>query len=219
MWRLMSSNSPAKLPRASGAQRTSTLLLEFAHSFPHERVRLRDLGALLGARSFGFFLLVLALPNAVPIGIPGTSAITGVPMTLIALQMMLGLPEPYLPAWLADRSLPRDVFRRLVLKTAPWLQRIERIMRPRWTGLTDRRGERVLGGICLLLGIVLCLPIPLGNLLPAVGVVLLALGVLERDGLLVGIGLTVGAAGVALASGVVWGMLEAAYYFIQQLTF
>lgn len=202
---------------ALAAPRTSGLLLDFARRFPHERVRLRDLLEVLGARSFGFLLLVFALPNAVPVGIPGTSAVTGLPMTLIALQMMLGRPQPYLPRWLGNRSLKREDFRRLVEKVAPWMQRLEGLMRPRWGLLTTVRGERILGGVSFVLGLVLCLPIPLGNLLPALGVTLLALGLMERDGVSVSAGLATGVVGLVLASGVAWGMAETSLYFLQRL--
>jgi hypothetical protein len=199
------------------APRTSALLLDFAHGFPGERVRLRDLADLLGARSFGFLLLLFALPNVLPFGIPGLSTITGVPLALVALQMMLGLPRPYLPDWLGDRSIRRDDFRRMVAKSVPWLRRVERLMKPRWTMLTNARSERILGGVCFMLAAVLCLPIPLGNLLPAIGVALLSLGILERDGALVGVGFVAGLGGVVLASGVAWGMARTATYFVQQM--
>lgn len=207
------SNNPAD----PSAPRTSALLLDFAERFPHERVRLRDMADALGARSFGFLLLLLALPNVVPIGVPGTSFVTGLPLVFIAVQMALGLPRPYLPNWIADRSLHRDDFRRVVNKCAPWLQRIERLLRPRWTLLANPRSERVLGGICLILALVLCLPIPLGNLLPAAAVALLALGALERDGVLVGVGCVAGVSGTVLASSVVWGMLKTAGYVVHHL--
>lgn len=109
------------------ASRTSSILLDLARRFPGERVRLQDPSQLLGNRSFGFLLFIFALPNTLPmIGIPGVSTLTGLPLVLIALQMMIGLPRPWLPKWLLSRSLHTNDFRRLVEKTAPWLHVIER---------------------------------------------------------------------------------------------
>jgi hypothetical protein len=195
--------------------RTSVILVEFAATFPQERIQLRDLGRLLGNRSFGFLLLIFALPSTLPI--PGMSTLTGIPMALLALQMMWGLPGPHLPHWLADRSLPRDQFRHLVEKSAPALRRLERVMRPRWPWLTGPAGERLLGAFCLVLAVVLALPIPLGNLLPALSVALIALGMIEKDGLLVAAGGTLGVVGLAVVWGVVWTMGQGVLLFMRHL--
>src|SRR5690606_38740160 len=157
----------------------------FAWEFPHERVRLRDLGVPLGNRSFGVLLLMFALPNTLPLGIPGLSTLTGVPLALVALQMIVGMRAPYLPRWLAERSIARERFRRLIVAVAPTLRRLERLMRPRWAVLTGLAGERALGGFCFVLAVVMALPIPFGNWPPSVSVALIALGLIEKDGLLV----------------------------------
>ncbi len=190
--------------------RTSQLLLVMARRFSGARIQLSEIGRSLGNRSFGLLLLVFALPNAQPIGFPGLSTITGIPLALIALQMVLGREQPYLPAWLGRRSLPGREFSQLVEKTTPWLARIERLLKPRLGWMTGKRGERVLGAFCLTLAAILMLPLPLGNLLPGISIVMLALGLMEKDGALILVGLTVGLAGIALASGVIWGAAEAA---------
>ena len=200
---------PATVPRTSG------LLLDFARGFTGERVRLRDLRQQLGTRSFGFLLLLFALPNAIPIVIPGLATLTGILLAFIALQMMLGLPTLYLPRWLDERSIARDDFRRLVTRSLPWLQRVERFLKPRYSRLTSGRSERMIGAVCLVLALVLALPVPFGNLLPGIGLALLALGVLERDGISVGLGAIVGLGGVLFASGTVWGMAKGAAYLVQ----
>lgn len=197
------------------ARRTSTILLEFARTFPGDRVRLADLDHLLADRAFGFLLLIFALPNTLPLGIPGLSTLTGIPLALVALQMVLGMRVPYLPRWLAERSLRRKDFRRLIERTAPWLQRLERFMKPRWRVFGVLTAERWTGAFCLLLAVVLALPIPFGNLLPAIGVALISLGLIEEDGALVGIGFVVGMVGMVLIWAVLWAMVQAALLFLR----
>jgi hypothetical protein len=199
-------------------RRTSEILLDFARRLTGERVKLSDLDQLLGERSFGFLLLLFALPNALPHGLPGISTLTGIPMGLIAFQMVIGLPRAYLPRWLGERSLHRDNFLRLVEKTAPFLEKMERVLKPRWLVLTGATGERLLGAFCLLLAVVLALPIPFGNLLPAIGVALIALGLIEKDGVLVSCGFAVGAVSLAVVWGVLWAMIEAAVLFFHHLS-
>ena len=134
--------------------RTSTLLLAFTIHHAHERVYLRDLSRLLGNRSFGFLLLLFALPNTLPIiSIPGVSTLTGIPLAIVAAQMMIGLPEPKLPTWVAGRSLHRDDFRQIIDTMAPWLRKLEHLTKPRWFGMTGLVSERWLGAFCLLLAL------------------------------------------------------------------
>ncbi|HSW51975.1 MAG TPA: exopolysaccharide biosynthesis protein [Sulfuricaulis sp.] len=201
--------------RRARAQRTSEILLDFARTFSGERVRLADLDRLLADRAFGFLLLVFALPNTPPLGIPGLSTLTGIPLALVAAQMVWGMRAPYLPRWLSERSLARKDFCRLVEKTVPWLQRLERLMKPRWHLFRTPTVVRWVGGYCLLLAIVLALPIPLGNLLPAIAVTLISLGLIEEDGLLVSAGLAVGLASLFVVWGVLWTMTQAALLFFQ----
>lgn len=144
-----------------------------------------------------------------PHGLPGISTITGIPLAVIAFQMLIGLPRAYLPRWLGQRSLHADNFRRLVEKSAPLLQKTERVLKPRWPALTSIAGERSVGAFCLLMALVLALPIPFGNLLPAIAVVLIALGLIEKDGLVVTLGFVVGALGLAVVWGLIWAMIEA----------
>ena len=183
----------------------SSLLMAFATNFSAERVRVRDITESLGQRSFGFILLIFALPNSLPIlGIPGVSTITGLPMLFVAVQMALGHNRVYLPHWIADSSLATSDFQKLIFKVVPWLQRIEKLMRPRIILLTQGSAERWLGGFCVLLAFLLVLPIPLGNLLPALGILFIALGLIERDGVCVLLGMSIGVAAWMLLSGLIW---------------
>jgi len=215
---MSSSADPAPSgPGGARARRTSDILLELAWSFPRERISLRDIAGLLGNRSFGFLLLVFTLPNTIPLGIPGISTVTGIPLALVALQMTVGMPRPYLPKWIGDRSIRRYDFRRLMQQTAPWLQRLERLMRPRWLAMSGVAGERAFGLVCLILAVVLALPIPFGNVPPAIGIALIALGLIEKDGVLLTVGAAVGVASLAFVWGVLWAMLQAAAAFFQHL--
>lgn len=210
-------DSQVHLPARRRPARTSEILLAFAREFPRARVQLRDLGEPLGNRSFGVLLLMLALPNTVPLGIPGLSTLTGIPLALVALQMIIGMPAPYLPRWLAERSIARDSFQRLIEAIAPWLRRLERFMRPRWLTLTGLAGERWLGAFCFLLALVMALPVPFANWLPSIGVALIALGLIEKDGALVSVGVVVGVLSLVLLWGVLWAMVQAAAIAFQHL--
>jgi len=196
----------------------SSLLLAFAANFTAERVRVRDIIESLGQRSFGFILLIFALPNSLPIlGIPGVSTITGMPMLFVAVQMALGHKRVYLPHWIADSSIATADFQKLITKVAPWLRRVEKLMRPRISFLTLGSAERWLGAFCVLLAFLLILPIPLGNLLPALGILFIALGLIESDGVCVLAGLAIGIAAWGFLSGLVWVAVQTLLTMFDQM--
>lgn len=190
--------------RAAAGPTLSQLLLGLALQPERERVSVRDLIDALGDRALGALMFLFAVPNALPMP-PGTSAVLGTPLVFLAAQLMFGR-RPWLPRLLSSRSMAQADFALLVQRITPWLQRGERMLRPRAGWLARPPMEYLIGAVCLLLAIVLVLPIPLGNVLPAVAISLLALAVVERDGLWV-----LGGLGVALLSaGVVWGVIYAA---------
>ena len=70
----------------------------------------------------------------------------------------------------------------------PRLIRLERVIRPRYWPFWRKQGDRIIGGLALVLAIVVTLPIPLGNWLPALATALLGLALSERDGVLLAVG-------------------------------
>ena len=75
---------------------------------------------------------------------------------------------------------------------------------------TGPSGKRLIGALGLLLAAIMFLPIPFGNALPGLALVLMAAGLLGRDGLAVVAGWVIGLAGVAVVSGFIWGAFHAA---------
>lgn len=204
-----SEHPPSATAQGHSSVSLSSLLLDFAENFSDERVRVRDITESLGQRSFGFILLIFALPNSLPIlGIPGVSTITGLPMLFVAAQMALGHQRVYLPRWIADSSLATTDFQALIRKVSPWLRRIEKLMKPRIVILTQSNAERWLGAFCVLLAFLLVLPIPLGNLLPALGILFIALGLIESDGVCVLAGIAIGITAWVFLSGLIWVAIQ-----------
>jgi hypothetical protein len=87
-----------------------------------------------------------------------------------------------MPRSIRERSISRELFSVLTAKLSPLLRRLEQFLRPRMSVLLHPVPERIVGGACLLLAIILFLPIPLGNIPPAFAISAFAVGILERDG-------------------------------------
>ena len=196
--------SPEAAP-AGEEERTSALLMRLARQIPGERVTMSELLEALGDRGFAIILLVLAAPNSLPIpSPPGLSTVFGIPLSFFAAQMMIGREIHWLPQRFLQRSIGRSDFRRLVAKIVPWLEKLERYCRPRGHALTGPTAERFLGAAYLLLSVVLALPIPGGNFPPGLAMTVMSLGLLEKDGRMVAIGLTLGLAAIAIVGAIVF---------------
>jgi hypothetical protein len=195
----------------SGGHALSTILWELSEDAQRERIAISDLLVALGDRATAALMFIFAFPNVLPTP-PGTSSILGAPLIFLAAQLMLGR-APWLPAFVANRSMARSEFSSLVKRIVPWLQRAESLLRPRLASLALPPMEHLVGLLSLLLAVLLVLPIPLGNVLPALAISLMALGVLERDGVWVLAGLAATAAAGSVVYGVLFAMVKASLYF------
>jgi hypothetical protein len=206
-------------PPRSGPDATrrplSRILTEIAEDPARARVSIRDLIDAMGDRAFGALLLVFALPNAIPAP-PGTSGVLGVPLVILTAQLMLR-QRPWLPDWILRRSMTRADFAGLVGRMLPWLAKAEKLLRPRLLPLTRPAAEHAIGALGLVLAIVLLLPIPLGNMLPAIAICIFALGILERDGVWIIAGAVTGAAALALVAGVLIALVKAVAFILSRV--
>jgi len=184
--------------------RTSGVLAAFRADLPAEQVSLGDLITALGDRSLGTVLLALALPTVAPVPL-GVSVLFNTPVLLFSLRLMLGRGDTVLPGWLLRRSVSARAAGTMLDAVLPRLRSIERLLQPRWPRLAAIDGERWFGGMVFLLALAAFVPLPLTGWLPGFALLLLALGLIERDGGAVGAGLGLGLAGVvffvAMASG------------------
>ena len=146
--------------------KTSDLLRHLLDGLEGDKVSVGWVVERLGSRSFGAIILLMALPNIIP-QIPGMSTIFGLLIMLPAMQLVLGLRQMWLPSYMANIKLPTSKVAAVVKLAIPWVQRFEKMIKPRLTVLTYPPMENIIGALVLLLGFILFLPIPGGNWLPA----------------------------------------------------
>lgn len=186
---------------------TRALLDGYAVGDPDEVLRLRDLLAGLDRRAFGMLLFIATLPAFIPIPIGG--AVSGPLVMLIGAQLLLGMHRPWLPNFLAKRGPHRRALANFDRRISPWLARLEKLIRPRMPLLLGHRAAVMLTGLLLvLLGLLLSLPIPLTNYLFGGLLLLFALALLERDGVLMLVAWIAGTIAIAVF-GVLSGNLAA----------
>ena len=176
---------------------------------PAEPLNVRAIADAVADRSLGAILTLFAIVNCIP-GPPGTSFILGLPVVIVAAQMLAGQRTIWLPRRIADVAIPRAGFGRALARILPWLAYIEKFLKPRAWPLSRLAGERLVGTVSLLLGIIIVLPIPMANGVTAFAVALLGLALSERDGIWLLAGLVVAMAAALLAGSVVIGAAWAA---------
>ncbi len=151
-----------------------------------------------GRGGLGEVIFFLTLPVLLPLP-PGASTILALPLLLTAPQMAIGRRHLWLPRWLKNRTLSRKAVARLIRTILPLLEKVEAMGRQRLDWITGRVGMRMTGVAATLIAVILVLPITLANLLPALALAVMALGLACRDGLM----LLAGYAVLALAVGIV----------------
>lgn len=161
---------------------TSKILRSLAAS-KDRAVEVRTVMAAMGSRAHGIALILFALPDTLPLPIPSLSAFLGFPMVLVAAHLVLAGEDSGLPERVMAAKIPTRMLHVLARYVAPVLEFLELVTRPRLTAIL--RYDRWFGLVCLYLAVVLLLPIPLLNFAPALFLVGLALGMVQRDGLLV----------------------------------
>jgi len=154
---------------------------------PDEVITLGEIMQAFGRRSFGAMLFVFSIPNLLPLP-PGSTTVLGAPIAVLAPQVAIGRRTPWLPKALNNRPIKASDLERLLGRMLPTLERIEKLSKPRLLFLFGPVGDRLIGLICTLLALVLILPIPLGNLLPAATIGVLSLALFQRDGLIAIVG-------------------------------
>ena len=161
-------------------------------------VTLREVIYTLQGRAYLLLVLLLALPFITPLPLPGLSTPFGLAILLIAARLSLG-QKPWLSMKLQRKELPAGFLRKLFAVAERVLRFLEKFLRPRLTFVTDTPLLAQLHAVLMLvaaLALLLPLPIPFTNSFPAWTILLLAAGLLERDGLFILAGYVVFAAGV-----------------------
>lgn len=161
----------------------SEVLERLITEFEHRPVTLREVIIVLQGRAYNLLMLLLALPFLLPIPLPGLSTALGLVIALIALRLTLG-QKPWLPERLLDRELPPRFFPTLLGGARRILRFLEVMLKPRQLWLTASPLLTQLHAfIIFIAAVVLLLPLPPGtNFPPAVCIVIMAGGLLERDG-------------------------------------
>ena len=194
----------------TGSPRTSQILQGLAAREGQERIPVADIVDALGERAYALLIVVLGLPNCLPMP-PPIPLICGILLAFVALQIMVGWPSPWLPRALLRRSIARVDLVRAVMRATPWLETLERLARPRFSVFDTALTFRVMGVVLFAFALALVFAAPIIGQIPlGIAVCLVGLGLVERDGYVVVGGLLAGVFGTSLSLGFLFAVIASA---------
>lgn len=153
---------------------------------PLEDVTLVEIMDIVGADSLILLTIFLSLVFLVPVSIPGVSTVFGSGILLIGITRLFAR-KLWLPNAIANRKLSAVKLREGFKRALVWFHRLEKISRPhRMPGLTSGRFMDLLNNLSFILAAVLLMApfgfIPFSNTLPALALIFLSVGMIQKDG-------------------------------------
>ena len=188
--------------------KTSQILRNLLENNSDRYFTVEKISAALGTSSFGASLLVFSIPEVLPIPVPGMSAIVAVPTAIISGQMVAGYKEIRLPKWLLKRSVPRKALAGAIRSILPLLERAEKATKPRGRWVTHPMVKRLIGVFIFLMAVLIALPVPGTNIPPAIAIFVTSLGMIERDGWMIALGVLIGLASIVLIGTITVGLVS-----------
>lgn len=198
---------PIDPPTSPVERETEAILLALGDAMepPDEAVTITALLDILSHRSHTLVLLVLAVLNMLP-GPPGYGGTLGWVIIAFSIAMIFGF-KVRLPRFLGDRKVPRKLLALLRQRLPQFANLVSRFTRARLQFLTGPHMDRPLGVLILIMALPMVVPIPFINAVPNVGMAIICISRLNRDGLGVILGTLVGLAGMVIAAAAIWGAL------------
>lgn len=167
--------------------RLSAELLELSEALKADKeIRIGDLLIRLEGRVYTLLLVLLSLPFCQPVALPGVSTPFGIVIALLGLRFALR-QKPWLPRRTLDWKVPTHVIPVILKACGKLLRALEKLLHPRLSFLFEFPLTQLIVGLTIFACgalLLLPLPVPFSNLLPALTVVLLAASTSERDGVM-----------------------------------
>ncbi len=163
---------------------------------------------LLGPTSHTMAILVLSVLNMIP-GPPGYGGTVAIAMMGVTLAMLLDWPLR-LDGWIGQRRLSHKLVVRVMDRLVMLARLFGRVSKPRLEWLAGETAQRVTGLFILLVCLPMVVPIPLINAVPNVGIAVITVSRVNRDGIGVLIGGVIAILGLGIAVAAIWGVVHLA---------
>jgi hypothetical protein len=189
--------------------RTSEVLTNLAAA-TGDRLSVATIFSSLGDKGFALLIVILGLPNCIPLMPPPIPLLCGFLLIGVALQMGFGRKAPWAPRFVLDRSLAQVDVRKAADKAMPFVRKMERFSKPRLQWFEPGLANILVALLVtvLALGIITAAPF-IGQVPWGLAVCLMGLGLVERDGVLVLASVVAAVFGAFLSAGFVYAIFIA----------
>lgn len=182
----------------------SQLIDDYCHSIRKPQTSITDILEAFHERGLGMILILFATPMALPIPVPpGINVLLATPLIFLTLQQAMGAHTVWLPVKIKRKDMDSEKLKNMLQKTLPFLRKIEFLLRPRLSWITNDGASRFMGVLGFIMALTVCIPVPLTNTVPSFGIALMAMGFMTRDGLAVLSGALIGTAWVVMLAAAV----------------
>jgi hypothetical protein len=190
---------------------TTKVIEDVVNRTSNDRIPIRDLVDAMDSVGFGLAVMIFAFGIIIPLPPPFPSIIS-IPLVIFSIQMMIGYTAPKLPKRFSKLSVKRSVLAMLVQRSAPYIRKVERILQPRLSFMTNHTAERIVGFFIFIFASFILLPMPLSNFIPGLGILIISFGLLGKDGLVTILGIIIGISGITISISAIFLGVEALHY-------
>lgn len=180
----------------------SKLITDYTDSLDGEETSVAAILEAFHERGLGILLIFFAAPMALPVPVPpGINIMLAMPLLLLTAQQALGRHTVWMPQRIKQKTIASQKLKSLLYRVAKWLAKMEKFIRPRLGFVTQDGPSRIAGLLGFIMALSVCIPLPLTNTVPSLGIFLMAVGVSMRDGLTVLAGALIGTTWVLMLVG------------------
>lgn len=169
---------------------------------PTGRLTCNGLIKIVGPDSHILAILVFSVLNLLP-GPPGYSVVIGLAIMAFAVMMLTSKPLRLWP-FVGERQIPLTILVKLLEFFAGFTRFISKFSKPRVAALTSPRLLPLIAVMAFIFGVAMLVPIPFTNTLPSLGLAIICVGMLNRDGIAVLVGSAIALFGLVLLFLALW---------------
>jgi hypothetical protein len=157
--------------------------LSHISNYSSDYITLEEFLEVTGDRGRLILCMILATPFLIPVSIPGSSIPFGIGIMFIGISFIFN--KSLIPQLILRYRIKKSTVLKILKGSISVLNKFEKIFKPRAQVLTSNNCIRSINGIlliCTAFLLMLPLPVPLTDTLPAYSIFLMSAGILERDG-------------------------------------
>ena len=196
----------------------SDVLKKLVQKMPDSKTSISELIEDFQENGILLIMIFLALPIACPIPTPpGLSTILAIPIIIWSIQLIFGSKKVRFPQKISNYRVKNSTLITVATKILPVVVAIEKYVKPRMGFARSTYCERIIGVFCFISSIAASIPLPFTKGIPAFGIIVMVLGLLNRDGVAMIVGVIIAMIGILISTSVILASMITVKYLFQNV--